>query len=326
MDSGERHRGRRLALWRLTGYAVVVVVLLIAIAVSGNLPTPAEVRDWGESLGGFGAIAFVPLFALVNFVIPWGILAGAAGLLFGTALGTPLALAGVTLAALAQMLTTRVLAGEHAGALLPERTKAIERFIEHNGVTAIIQSRIVPLLPYGAVNYAAGLTRLRYRDMALGTFVGAAPKVFGYVALGGSLTNLHSTEAKVAVGVIVALALVGAWMVRAQLLMAWRRVASTPPVSYFTFVRIYSLVEVCVFAALLVVAIGHLGETAETVLGWTHGFGWIILCLLVAQGCRMKVFPWWLLAATVSPLGPVGSTAGIEGLALSRRRRARRVA
>jgi hypothetical protein len=89
-------------------------------------------------------------------------------------------------------------------------------------------------------------------------------------------------------------------------------------VSYFTAVRLYSIAEVCVFAALLVVAIGRLGEDLETVLGWTHGVGWILLCLLVAYGCRRKTFPWPLLAATVSPLGPVGSTAGIEYLARRR--------
>jgi hypothetical protein len=91
-------------------------------------------------------------------------------------------------------------------------------------------------------------------------------------------------------------------------------------VSYFQAVRLYSLVEVCIFASLLVVAIGGLGESAERALGWTHGVGWIVLCLLVAHGCRRKVFPWALLAATVSPLGPVGSTAGIEYLVRRRRR------
>jgi hypothetical protein len=92
-------------------------------------------------------------------------------------------------------------------------------------------------------------------------------------------------------------------------------------VSYFQAVRLYSLVEVCIFASLLVVAIGGLGNSAERTLGWTHGFGWILLCLLVAYGCRRKIFPWALLAATVSPLGPVGSTAGLEYLARRRRRR-----
>ena len=60
--------------------------------------------------------------------------------------------------------------------------------------------------------------------------------------------------------------------------------------SYFQAVRLYSLVEVCIFASLLVVAIGGLGESAERALGWTHGVGWIVLCLLVAYGCRRKVF------------------------------------
>lgn len=93
---------------------------------------------------------------------------------------------------------------------------------------------------------------------------------------------------------------------------------------YFQAVRLYSLAEVCVFAALLVVAIGGFSERAELVLGWTHGVGWIVLCIAVAVGCARRVFPWPLLAATVSPLGPVGSTIGLEWL--SRRRRGRSAA
>ena len=88
--------------------------------------------------------------------------------------------------------------------------------------------------------------------------------------------------------------------------------------SYFQAVRLYSLAEVCVFTALIVVAVGGFDERAERVLGWTHGFGWILLCLAVAHGCRRQVFPWPLLAATVSPLGPVGSSIGLEYLSLRR--------
>ena len=88
--------------------------------------------------------------------------------------------------------------------------------------------------------------------------------------------------------------------------------------SYFQAVRLYSAIEVCIFTALLVTAIGGLGEQAELILGWTHGFGWIILCLLVAYGAKRGIFPWALLAATVSPLGPIGSSAGLEYLARHR--------
>jgi hypothetical protein len=82
--------------------------------------------------------------------------------------------------------------------------------------------------------------------------------------------------------------------------------------SYFQAVRLYSAFEVALFSALLTVWIGRVDEDAERVLGWSHGIGWILLCGLVYVGCRRRTFPWPLLAATVSPLGPVGSTVGIE--------------
>jgi len=91
-------------------------------------------------------------------------------------------------------------------------------------------------------------------------------------------------------------------------------------VGYFSAVRLFSLFELCLFSTLVVFAIGGWSAHAELVLGWSHGVGWILLCVAVAVGCRRGVFPWPLLAATVSPLGPVGSTLGIE--LLSRRRRA----
>jgi uncharacterized membrane protein YdjX (TVP38/TMEM64 family) len=198
-------------------YGAAVGVVFAVAALTGSLPTPDEARDWGEGLGDFAYVAFVPLFVLVNFVVAWPILAGAAGLLFGTAAGTPLALAGVTGAALAQMLVARKLAAGHHGNLLPERTRAVEDFLTRYGAVAVMESRIVPLLPYGLVNFSAGLTRLQYRDMAVGTVIGAAPKVFAYTALGGSLGNLGSPEALAAVGVLAVLALAGALFVRRQI-------------------------------------------------------------------------------------------------------------
>ena len=90
--------------------------------------------------------------------------------------------------------------------------------------------------------------------------------------------------------------------------------------SYFQFVRLYSAFEVALFTALLIFWIGGLSEQAEMILGWSHGIGWIVLCILVAIGCRRGVFPWPLLAATVSPLGPVGSSVGIEVLRHSKSR------
>jgi hypothetical protein len=81
---------------------------------------------------------------------------------------------------------------------------------------------------------------------------------------------------------------------------------------YFEAVRIYATIEAAIFTSLLVVWIGGLSREATAVLGWIHGFGWILLCILVFQGCRRRIFGWPVLAATVSPLGPIGATIGIE--------------
>jgi uncharacterized membrane protein YdjX (TVP38/TMEM64 family) len=208
---------RRTAVRRMALYAAAVGAVFAVAAVTGSLPSPGEARDWGEDLGDFAYVAFVPLFVVANFIITWPILTGAAGLLFGTAVGTPLALAGVTCAALVQMLVARKLASGHHGNLLPPRIRAVEDFLTRHGAVAVMESRIVPLLPYGLVNYSAGLTRLHYRDMALGTVVGAAPKVFAYTALGGSIDNLGSPESLVAIALLAVLALAGALFVRRQI-------------------------------------------------------------------------------------------------------------
>ena len=208
---------RRPAIARIAIYAAMSLVVVGTLAVTGNIPSSSEARDFGDDLGPLAAILFVPLFVLANFAITWPILAGAAGLLFGTVAGTPLALAGVTAAALTQMAIARKLAGEHRGRLLPQRTRRIENFLTANGAVAVMESRIVPLLPYGLVNYSGGLTHLAYRAMAIGTLIGAAPKVFAYTALGGSLDDLTSPEALVAAALLVVLALGGALFVARQL-------------------------------------------------------------------------------------------------------------
>jgi uncharacterized membrane protein YdjX (TVP38/TMEM64 family) len=221
---------RRPALRRIALYAAAWAVLFGTLALTGNIPSSSEARDFVDDFGPLAPILFVPLFVVVNFVVAWVILAGAAGLLFGTAAGTALALAGLTAASLTQMAVARRLAGTHRGNLLPQRTKRIENFLTENGAVAVMESRIVPVLPYGIVNYSAGLTHLSYSAMALGTVIGAAPKVFAYTALGGNLDDLTSPEVITAVVLLVILALAGVLVVWRQIGgIPWRRAAPGAP-------------------------------------------------------------------------------------------------
>jgi uncharacterized membrane protein YdjX (TVP38/TMEM64 family) len=89
--------------------------------------------------------------------------------------------------------------------------------VERRGFWTVLYVRLVPGVPFNMLNYAAGLTRLRAREIFAGTGLGFAPRTFAYAAVGGSLANLHSTEARVAMGVGVAMAVVGALLARRQI-------------------------------------------------------------------------------------------------------------
>jgi uncharacterized membrane protein YdjX (TVP38/TMEM64 family) len=309
---------RRTALVRLGLFGVLLATIAVVALATGFRPSAGEVRDWGDSLGPVGPILFVPLStALGCLLVPGPILAGAAGLLFGTALGTVVALAAAVCTAVAEMLIARHVAGGRVGALVPERARRIDDFLERRGFVAVVYIRLTPGVPYHFVNYGAGLTRLRVRDMAAGTAVGALPRTVAYVALAGNLNDLGSPAGIAAIGLYVVTAIAGAWVARNEIASGVRTLRT---MDYFRFVRLYSALECVLFCSLLVVWIGGLSPTAKTVLGWTHGFGWIILCVLVLVGWARRIFPGPLLAATVSPLGPLGSTIGFEVLRLRRKR------
>ena len=142
-------------------------------------------------------------------MFPGPLLAGASGLLFGTALGFPVSLTSAVLGAAIAFTISRYLAGDAIERLAGPRITAAEELVSRRGFTSVLYARIVPGMPYTLVNYAAGLTRIPLAVFAAATALGAAPRAFAYTALGGSLTNLRSPEAIVAVGVLVAMALTG---------------------------------------------------------------------------------------------------------------------
>jgi len=202
---------------RLAVYGTTVLGLFVAATAGGWLPSAEEVQDWGDGLGWVGPLIFVPAAACgLCLFVPGPVLAGAAGLLFGTAAGTAVALAFIVLGAVMQMSISRYLAGDAAAQLLPERIKRFDGFIAERGFWAVFYMRLAPAIPYNLVNYGAGLTSLKVRAMAAGTALGAAPRSFAWVALGGNLDDLGSTEAKVAIALLVVMAIVGALLARRQ--------------------------------------------------------------------------------------------------------------
>src|SRR5215213_867320 len=111
---------QRRARLRVAAFVGVIGAVALAAAVSGVLPSASELRDFGESLGWSGYVLWVPVTAVLNSLfVPGPVLAGAAGLLFGTAAGTAIAIVAATASALLQMAIGRFLAGAEVGRVLP---------------------------------------------------------------------------------------------------------------------------------------------------------------------------------------------------------------
>ena len=84
------------------------------------------------------------------------------------------------------------------------------------------------------------------------------------------------------------------------------------PGRWFVWVKRISWVELVVFAGLLFFWLAPGFETETMVFGWAHGLGFILLCAVIWIACVRRESPYTLLAATLTPVGPVGSVIGIE--------------
>jgi hypothetical protein len=87
---------------------------------------------------------------------------------------------------------------------------------------------------------------------------------------------------------------------------------ATPPGPLWRWVKIASYVELALFAGLLAVWLLPGLEHETFILGLSHGLGYIALVLLIWVAILRHEAPYTLLAATLTPVGPVGSVIAIE--------------
>ncbi|MDP9400566.1 MAG: VTT domain-containing protein [Actinomycetota bacterium] len=190
------------------------LVALYAVFGVARVVEPAEVERAVRSAGGLAPLAFVSLSALLGaLLLPGPLLSAAAGLLFGLGLGFVLALSATVGSALIGLVVGRA-AGPRARS---GRALALERWLARRGLWAVVAQRLLPGVPDGPVNYAAGAAGVRARHLALGTALGSAPRAFAYTALGATLDDLASPLALVALGVLGAALVAGALLARRAL-------------------------------------------------------------------------------------------------------------
>ncbi len=214
--AGRERVSRRAALLRLAGLtAIAALGFGLAVVLLGR--STDDVRRTVDDAGALAPVLYVVLVTLLTCAFfPFPLLAAAGGLVFGVAEGTVLSVLGGSLGAVVAFGLARTVAGDAIAGLAGERLERLQQAVEKRGFVAVLYARIFPGVPRDLSNYAFGLTRVGIVAFGVATVIGIAPRAYAYVALGGSLGSFDSTQSIVAIALLVAMALLGIVLVRAD--------------------------------------------------------------------------------------------------------------
>lgn len=167
----------------LLGIAVVVALVLLGRQAGGYI---VQFSNWVESLGAWGPLVFILGYAVATVaLVPGSLLTLAAGALFGIVWGTAYVFVGAMLGAMGAFLIARYVARAPVERRLAgnPRFAAVDRAIGGEGRKIVFLLRLSPVVPFVFLNYCCGLTRVSFRDYAVGS-VGMLPGTLLYVYFG----------------------------------------------------------------------------------------------------------------------------------------------
>ena len=216
--------------WAEIGITLAGIALLAAIVVAVDPLREAvsalvqgdhdEVRDQIDRLGVGGPLLILAL-ALLHTVVfyPAEIVDAAAGYAYGFFPAMALVMTGWLL----NGLVCWVIGHRVARPLLDrwfgeKRFERAEGAIERGGATLLIAMRLIPILPFSIVSYAAGAARVPLWRFVWTTMVGYLPITAISVYFGTRLEGLSLTDPLVLGSALALLALLGAghWVMRWQ--------------------------------------------------------------------------------------------------------------
>lgn len=189
-----------------------LAVFLLAVFVVEQLRGWDDVRllrDRVDAAGPWGPVVFIAGYAVLCLLpAPKGLLTALGGLLFGWWLGALVSWFAALAGAAAAFGLGRVWGRDAVDRLTHGRVERADRLLAHHGFGAVLAARLTPVLPFTVINYAAGLTGVRWRHYALGSALGMVPGSLAYSALGAWGTDPWGLFAGVAV--LVTLVALGA--------------------------------------------------------------------------------------------------------------------
>ncbi len=165
------------------GASAFVAVAALMSLTGEALP---ELDPLVRSLGPWAPVAYLGLCVVCGvLMVPGSVTKLAAGALFGLAPGLLWGFVGAVLGSVAGFLVAR--AGrrgwlENRLSDLP-RLAHFDRSLADDGLRVAMLTRLSPVIPWNALNYAFGFSQIRVRDFLVASF-GMLPSVWLYVLSG----------------------------------------------------------------------------------------------------------------------------------------------
>lgn len=169
-----------------------------------------------RSQGKYAYVVFLVIFALkpLILIIPSNILSISSGIVFGPFLGTILTTIGFFVSGSLAFFIARVLGQEAVNKILRGKALNLNNRLEQNGFKVMFFLRLIPVLPYDPVSYAAGLSKVKYRDFIISSVVGVVPEVICYSIIGENAMNPLSPKFFIPLGVIVLATIISGIMLK----------------------------------------------------------------------------------------------------------------
>lgn len=160
--------------------STVTVVLLNREQISGEV-----IQQWLTDAGSAAPLLFILLYAIAApLFFPGSVLTLAGGALFGPIWGSLYSLTGATIGAGIAFLIARTLAADWVTQKSGARLQPLIRGVEAEGWRFVAFVRLVPLFPFNLLNYALGLTRIRFSHYIIATYLCMLPGAVAYTYLG----------------------------------------------------------------------------------------------------------------------------------------------
>lgn len=177
-----------------SGIFLVTLICIIATGLGVYLLGGIDqqhLQAWLKQMGIWAPVIYIALYTVGTiFIVPSTPLNLSGGAIFGSWWGTLWTAIAAVIAAVVAFAFTRTVGRDLIAKKLAGRWEAMDAELRQGGLFYMFAIRLLPIIPYGIVNFAAGLTSIRFRDYLIGTLLGTVPGILPFVMMGAGLHAL----------------------------------------------------------------------------------------------------------------------------------------